>query len=101
MTTTIPPALQRLMPLFQELDDDRLPVHRERVRIRIAAGWSQTKLAERLGCAQRNISNWERPGRPKPWPVHRALYRLALLELERIALDRALEEAYELESVPE
>ncbi len=82
------------MPLFQELGDDTLPTHRERARIRIAAGWSQTKLAQHLGCAQRNISNWERRGQPQPWPVHRAIYRLALKQLEQIALVRALEEVY-------
>lgn len=98
MTSTLPPALKRLMPLFRELDDDTLPIHRERARIRIAAGWSQTKLADRLGCAQRNISNWERRGQPQPWPVHRAIYRLVLKELERLAYQRALEEAYEIEA---
>ena len=95
MTSTIPPSLRRLVPLFRELDDPDLPCHGERRRIRSAAGWSQQRLAEHLGVAQRNISNWERVGMPSPTPIHRALYRLALKELEQRALRRALELAYE------
>lgn len=98
MTSTLPPSLQRLVPLFHELDDPALPCHRERLRIRVAAGWSQLLLARHLGVAQRNISNWERPGMPEPTPIHRALYRLALKELERRALKRALDEAFEYEA---
>ncbi len=94
MTTTIPPSLKRLVPLFRELEDDTLPIHAERRRIRDSARWSQTRLAERLGVAQRNLSNWEKAGASEPTPIHRALYRLALQELERIALERALIEAY-------
>jgi transcriptional regulator with XRE-family HTH domain len=82
------------MPLFRELDDPELPVHAERRRIRTAAGWSQARLACHLGVAQRNIGNWEKSGAPKPTPIHRALYRTALRELERLAFERALGQAY-------
>ncbi len=94
MTTTIPPSLKRLVPLFQETEDDSLPIHAERRRIRDAAGWSQTRLAASLGVAQRNISNWEKADASEPITIYRALYRLGLKELERIALERALTEAY-------
>jgi transcriptional regulator with XRE-family HTH domain len=83
------------VPLFQELDDPELPPYVERQRIRRAAGWTQARLATHLGVAQRNICNWEKAGASKPTPIHRALYRLALRELERLALTRALEQAYE------
>lgn len=95
MTSTIPPSLARLAPLFQELDDPELPPYAERRRIRRAAGWTQARLANHLGVAQRNICNWETVGASKPTPIHRALYRVALRELERLALARAVEEAFE------
>jgi hypothetical protein len=98
MTSTLPPSLERLVPLFRELDDDHLPPHAERRRIRRAAGWTQTRLAERLGVAQRNICNWERAEASQPTPIHRALYRVALREMERHALERALNLAYATEA---
>lgn len=82
------------MPLFQELDDPLLPIHSERRRIRTSAGWSQDRLARHLGVAQRNICNWEKPAASEPTPVHRTLYRLALRELERLAFERGIDEAY-------
>jgi transcriptional regulator with XRE-family HTH domain len=97
MTTTLPPSLKRLMPLFRELDNDLLPVHAERRRIRTAAGWSQARLGRHIGGAQRNVANWEGAGAPEPTPAYRLLYRLALKQLEQVALERALVEAYELE----
>lgn len=94
MTVTLPPSLERLIPLFQELDDDELPSHAERRRIRSAAGWSQARLAMHLGVAQRNIGNWERQGASEPTRANRILYRHALRELERLALGLALRIAY-------
>jgi transcriptional regulator with XRE-family HTH domain len=70
------------MQLFAEIDNP-LPPHAERVRIRRDAGLSQRALSIALGVAERNVCNWEKPDAPEPTPTHKALYRLALEELDR------------------
>jgi len=87
--------MRRVMPFLQEPEEDELPCHAERVRIREAAGWSRARLGRYIGGAPRNIANWELPSEPTPITIYRVLYQQALQHLEQIALNRALEVAYD------
>jgi DNA-binding transcriptional regulator YiaG len=56
-------------------------------KLRLAAGWSQTRLANLAECGLRSVMRWEKDARA-PVPLHSAVLRLIRGELEAAAARR-------------
>ncbi|MCA1222179.1 helix-turn-helix transcriptional regulator [Streptomyces sp. 8L] len=85
----MPDPLRRIDALVEE---DTLPTLKVRQRLRLAAGLTQTEVAEAIGVKRLAIARWE-AGATQPHRENRRAYAHLLRKLAEKYPDAAIEEA--------